>query len=90
MLLRFPSLVLGSVPVLARRLGVFVVAAVNRKFWPNSTSSSLGAFPAAQHFPFATSGFGFKHFACAAVFPANPSNPALNPTALTGVGLAPR
>jgi hypothetical protein len=34
----------------------------------------LGAFPPAQHSPFAASGFGFKHFACAAAFPANPSN----------------
>jgi len=89
MLLRFPSLALGFVPVLARQLGVFVVATVNRKFWPK-LKSGLGAFPSAQHSPFAASGRGFKHFACAAAFPANPSNPALNPTALTGVGLAPR
>ena len=89
MLLRFPSLALGFVPVLARRLGVFVVATVNRNFWPK-LKSGLGAFPPAQHSPFAASGRGFKHFACAAAFPANPSNPALNPTALTGVGLAPR
>jgi hypothetical protein len=89
MLLRFPSLALGFVPVLARRLGVFVVATVNRKFWPK-LKSGLGAFPPAQHSPFAASGRGFKHFACATAFPANPSNPALNPTALTGVGLAPR
>lgn len=89
MRLRFPSLVLGSVPVLARRFGVFVVSTVNRNFWPK-LNSGLGAFPPAQHFPFTAGGFGFEHFACAAAFPANPSNPALNPTALTGVGLAPR
>lgn len=59
------ALALGSVPVLARRLGVFVVATVNRNFWPK-LKSGLGAFP------------------------ANPSNTALNPTAQTGVGLAPR
>ena len=62
MLLRFPSLALGFVPVLARRLGVFVVATVNRKFWPK-LKSGLGAFPPAQHSPFAASGRGFKHFA---------------------------
>jgi hypothetical protein len=53
---RFPSLPFGSVPVSARRLGVFGVATVNRKFQPNSKSSGLGVFPAAQHFPFAASG----------------------------------
>ena len=89
MLLRRPSLALGSALVLARRLGVFGVATVNRNFWPK-LKSGLGAFPPAQHSPFAASGFGFKQFACTAAFPANPSNPALNPTALTGVGLAPR
>ena len=89
MRLRFPSLVLGSVPVLARRLGIFVVATVNRKFWPKLNSGS-GAFPATPHFPFASSGRGSKQFVCPTAFPANPSNPALNPTALTGVGLAPR
>ena len=90
MSLRRPSLALGSVFVLVRRLGVFGVATVNRNFWPILQSSGLGAFPAVRHFPFATSGRGCKQFACATAFPANPSNPALNPTALTGVGLAPR
>jgi hypothetical protein len=78
MLLRFPSLVLGSVLVLARRLGVFGVAAVNRKFWPN-LASGLAAFPAAWHFPFAACGFGCRQFAWAAAFPANLSNPAVDP-----------
>ena len=78
MRLRFPSLALGSVPVLARRLGVFVAATVNRNFWPNFTSG-LGAFPAARHFPLAASGFGCKPFACATAFPANLSNPAVDP-----------
>ena len=76
---RLPSLALGSVLILARRLSVSVVATINRKYQPNSKSTGLGAFPAAQHFPFAASGRGFKQFACAAAFPANPSNPALNP-----------
>lgn len=40
-----PSLTLGSVGILPRRLGVFVVAAVNRNFWPNSMYSGLGPFP---------------------------------------------
>lgn len=65
MSLRLPSLALGSVLILARRLGIFGVATVNRKFWPIFTSG-LGAFP------------------------ANPSNPAINPTSLTAVGLFPR
>ena len=78
MSLRFPSLALGSVPVLARRLGVFGVAAVNRKFWPN-LASGLAALPAARHFPFAACGFGCRHFACATAFPANLSNPAVDP-----------
>jgi len=89
MRLRFPSPALGSVPVLPRRLGVFVVSTVNRNFWPK-LKSGFGAFPPAQYSPFATCGRGCKLVACAAAFPANPSNPALNPTALTGVGLAPR
>jgi hypothetical protein len=74
MSLRLPSLALGSVPVLARRLSVFGVTTVNRKFQPNSKSSGFGAVPAARHFPFAASGRGCKPFAWAAAFPANPSN----------------
>jgi len=77
MSLRYPSLALGSVPVLARRLSVFGVATVNRKFRPKSKSSGLAAFPATRHFPFAASGRGCKPFACATVFPANPSNTAV-------------
>lgn len=73
----FPSLPFGSVPVLARRLGVFVVATVNRNFQPNSKSSGFAAFPAAGYFPFTTSGRGCKHLACATAFPANPSNNAV-------------
>jgi len=78
MLLRFPSLALGFVPVLARRLGVFGVATVNRKFLPN-LASGLAAFPAAGHFPFAACGFGCRQFACVTAFPANLSNPAVDP-----------
>jgi hypothetical protein len=85
-----PSLALGAVLVLARRLSVFGVATVNRKFQRNSKALGFGLFPAAQHFPFATSGLGYQQFACAAAFPANRSNTPLNPTALTGVGLATR
>ena len=77
MSLRFPSLALGSVPVLARRLSVFGVATVNRKFQPNSKSSGSAAFPAARQFPFATGGRGCRPFACATAFPANPSNTAV-------------
>ena len=55
---RLPSLALGSVLILARRLSVSVVATINRKYQPNSKSTGLGAFPAAQHFPFAASGRG--------------------------------
>jgi hypothetical protein len=85
-----PSLTLSAVLILARRLGVFGVATVNRKFQRNSKALGLGLFPAAQHFPFATSGLGCKPFACATAFSANRSNTPLNPTALTGVGLATR
>jgi len=77
MSLRFPSLALGSVSVLASRLSVFGVATVNRKFWPNSKSSGFGAFSAARLFPVAASGRGCKPFACASAFPANPSNTAV-------------
>ncbi len=77
MSLRLPSLALGSVPVLARRLSVFGVATVNRKFQTNSKSSGSAAFPAARHFPFATSGRGSKPFTCPAAFPTNPSNTAV-------------
>jgi hypothetical protein len=77
MSLRFPSLALGSVPVLARRLSVFGVATVNRKFWPKSKPSGFEFFPAARHFPFAASGRGCKQFVCTAAFPANPSNTAV-------------
>ena len=76
MSLRFPSLALGSVLVLALRLGVFVVATVNRKFWPK-LKSGLGAFPAARHSPFAASGRVLWQFACIAAFPANLSNMAV-------------
>jgi hypothetical protein len=85
-----PSLALSAVLVLARRLSVFGVATVNRKFQRNSKALGLGLFPAAQHLPFATSGLGCQQFACATAFPANRSNTTLNPTALTGVGLATR
>jgi len=88
MSLRRPSFALGSAPVFAHRLGVFDVATVNRKFRPIFTSG-LGAFPPVQHFPFASSGIGFKQSACAIAFPANPSNPALNPTDLMTVELTP-
>ena len=77
MSLRHPSLALGSVPVLARRLGVFAVATINPKFQPKPKPSGLAAFPATQHSPFAASGRGCKPFAYAAAFPANPSNTAV-------------
>lgn len=83
MSLRYPSLALGSVPVLARRLSVFGVATVNRKFQPKTKSSGSAAFPATRHFPLAASGRGCKPFACATAFPANPSNTAV--TALPSV-----
>ena len=79
MSLRFPSLALGSMPVLARRLSVFGVATVNRKFQPKSKSSGLAVFPAARHSPFVASGRVLWQFACATAFPANLSNMALNP-----------
>ena len=88
MSLRRPSLALGSVPVFARLLSIFVVATVNRKFQPKPKSSGFEAFPATRHFPFSASGRGFKHSACATAFPANPSNPPLNPTNLMAVELA--
>ncbi len=77
MSLRRPSLALGSVPALARRLSIFGVATVNWKFQPNSKSSGFGAFPASRQFPFAASGRGCKPFACTTAFPANPSNTAV-------------
>jgi hypothetical protein len=72
-----PSLALGAVLVLARRLSVFGVATVNRKFQRNSKALGFGLFPIARHFPFATSGLGCQQFACAAAFPANLSNTAV-------------
>ena len=89
MSLRRPSLALGSMPVFARRLSIFGVATVNRKFRAKPESSGFEAFPAARHFPFSASGRGFKQSACATAFPANPSNPPLNPTDLMAVELAP-
>jgi len=89
MSLHFPSPVLSTALVLAARLGLRCFVTVNSVFWP-VFSSGLAFFSPARHFPFASSGRGLKHSACATAFPANPSNPALTPTALTGVGLAPR
>jgi hypothetical protein len=48
-------------------------------FWP-IFSSGFGFFSPARHFPFVASGRGGKHSAYPTAFPANPSNPALNPT----------
>jgi hypothetical protein len=73
-----PSLALSAVLVLARRLSVFGVATVNRKFQRNSKALGLGLFPAAQHFPFATSGLGCWQFVSTTTFPANLSNTTLN------------
>ena len=50
MSLRSPSLALSSVPVLARWLGIFGVATVNRKFWP-IFQLGLSAFMTARRFP---------------------------------------
>jgi hypothetical protein len=89
MSLRFPSPALNTALVLAARLGFSCSVTVNSLFgliFP----SGLACFSAARHFPFATCGRGLKHFAFPSAFPANPSNPALNPTGLTAVGLAPR
>lgn len=73
-----PSLALGAVLVLARRLSVFGVATVNRNFQRNSKALGFGLFPAARHFPFATSGLGCMQLVCAAAFPANRPNTTLN------------
>jgi hypothetical protein len=88
---RFPSLALGSVPVPSFRLGQRGTATVHSAFWA-FFSSGFGFFSPARHFPFASSGRGFKHFACTTAFPANPSNTSLNPTCAKSraVGLAPR
>jgi hypothetical protein len=80
-----PSAVLVSASTLSQQC----VATVNPVFGPIFTLG-FGAFPAVQHSPFAASGSGSKPFACAAAFPPNPSNPAINPTGLTAVGLFPR
>ena len=87
--LRRPSLTLGSVAVFARRLCIFDVATVNRKFKAKPKSSGFEAFPAARHFLVSASVRGFKLLACATTFPANPSYPALNPTDLMTVELTP-
>jgi hypothetical protein len=84
-----PSFSPSTVLVLASRLGQQCIATVNPVFGPIFTSG-LGAFLAIRHSLFAASGCGSKQFACAAAFPANPSNPAINPTGLTAVGLFPR
>jgi hypothetical protein len=73
-----PALALGAVLVLARRLSVFGVATVNRKFQRNSKALGFGLFPVTGHFPFATSGLGCRQFVYAAAFPANRSNTTLN------------
>lgn len=87
----FPSLALCSVPVLSFRLNLRGSATVYPAFWA-FFSSGLGFFSPARLFPFATSGRGFKQFACTTAFPANPSNTSLNPTCAKSraVGLAPR
>ena len=85
------SLALSAVPVLSFRLNLWGSATVHSAFWAFS-SVGLGGIPPTRHFPFASSGRGFKHFACATAFPANPSNTTLNPTCAKSraVGLAPR
>jgi hypothetical protein len=60
---RFPSLALGSVPVPSFRLGQRGSATVYPAFWA-FFSTGFGGFSLAQHLPFATSGRGFKQFAC--------------------------
>lgn len=86
----FPLLLLGSLLVLAGRLGVFCGG--NQKFRLHANSSGFVGFLVVGYFSFAGDGFGCKHRACATAFPANPSNPALNPTCAKSraVGLAPR
>jgi len=49
--LRRPSLTLGSVAVFARRLCIFDVATVNRKFKAKPKSSGFEAFPATPSNP---------------------------------------
>ena len=70
------SLALGSVPVLSFRLKLRGSATVHSGFWA-FLSVGFGGVSPAQHFPFASSGRGFKPFACATAFPANPSNTAV-------------
>ena len=90
MSLHFPSPVLNTALGLPSRLGLRCFVTVNSVFGL-IFSSGLACFSAARHFLFAISGgLGFKHAACVATFPANLSNPALNPTGLTAVGLATR
>ena len=84
------SLALGAVLVLARRLSGFGVATVNPKFQPNSKALGFRGLSAVGRFPGAGAGLGCWQFVGAAAFPAVSSNTALNPTALTGVGLATR
>ena len=70
------SLALGAVPVPSFRLGQRGNATVHSVFWA-FFSSGLGGFSLTRLFPFASSGRGFKPFACATAFPANPSNTAV-------------
>ena len=84
------SFALGAVLVLALRLGLFGVATVNSKFQRNSKALGFGGLSAVGQFPGASAGLGCRQFVGAAAFSAVPSNTTLNPTALTGVGLATR
>ena len=70
------SLALGAVPVLSFRLNLWCSATVHSVFWA-FFSSGLGGIPPTRLFPCASSGRGFKQFACATAFPANPSNTAV-------------
>ena len=67
-------LALGAVLVLARRLSVFGVATVNRKFQLNSKALGFGRLSAVGHFPGAAAGLGCWQFVGAGTFSAVSSN----------------
>jgi hypothetical protein len=85
------SFALGTGRVSAGCFGQRLVAAVSSVFGPLFTLG-LGAFSSVWYFLFVISDCGCKRFAGAAAFPANPSNPVLNPTCAKSRagGLAPR
>jgi hypothetical protein len=68
------SLVVGAVLVLARRLSVFGVATVNRKFQRNSKALGFWGLSAVRHFPGAAAGLGCWQLVGAGAFSAVSSN----------------